>query len=240
MKKPAKIYMYDPVNNTKVATDFDYLAELSGYTKNSLVTMKSKRRLVKTISCYIVDDTFGEEDLRELMTKYTPRNEIWRDTDESGKYQVSNYGRVRRVWPKAGPRFLMPYYRSHSKRIQWVKVSFKGKYGNVPVHKLVAELFLDNPNNYIYVIHKNGIQYDNRAENLKWVSNKEAARLGGKSSGTPVAMLDYDTLEIIEDYPSVRAAARDLGCHEMMIHQVLSGRRKTTMGYRWKAVESYF
>lgn len=39
------------------------------------------------------------------------------------------------------------------------------------IHRLIAETFIPNPNNYPLVDHINNIRIDNRIENLRWINS---------------------------------------------------------------------
>ena len=43
-------------------------------------------------------------------------------------------------------------------------------------HRLVAEAFIPNPFSLPFVLHKNGVRLDNRAENLRWGTGRENAK----------------------------------------------------------------
>lgn len=48
-----------------------------------------------------------------------------------------------------------------------------GKQYNFMIHRLVAEAFCENPNNYTVVHHKDGNKLNNSADNLEWVTTLE-------------------------------------------------------------------
>ena len=54
-----------------------------------------------------------------------------------------------------------------------VKLYKNGKYKTASVHRLVAEAFHPNPCNKATVNHINEAKYDNRAENLEWMTHQE-------------------------------------------------------------------
>ena len=99
--------------------------------------------------------------------------EEWKYIEGFGdKYQVSNFGRVRSISYRRTKRCKM---LKLTKNFNYLGVHLR-RNGNGRayfVHRLVAAAFLENPDKKPYVNHKNGDKYDNRAENLEWVTPSE-------------------------------------------------------------------
>ena len=108
-------------------------------------------------------------------------NEIWKDIPEyEGLYQASSFGRIRTSEGKT------TYTKRHGVR-HWKSRIMSGR-GNCPIGKrvglwkngivkdwlvarLVAITFLGYPTNDANTVnHKNGDRFDNRLENLEWLS----------------------------------------------------------------------
>lgn len=102
----------------------------------------------------------------------------------NGKYQVSNYGRVKsssRI-TKVGIKNVKQIKRkdlvlkqqlSTKKYLQVRLYDKKGKGKTLKVHRLVAQAFIPNPNNLPQVNHIDGNKQNNNVNNLEWVSNYE-------------------------------------------------------------------
>lgn len=71
------------------------------------------------------------------------------------------------------------------------------------VHRLVAEYFIPNPNNYEIVNHKDGNKANSNIENLEWVSysenNNHAIRTGLRKTSWTIEMARI-AISLIEDY----------------------------------------
>lgn len=102
-----------------------------------------------------------------------------------GRYEVSNLGRVRSStftvwqvnrWGKVAPRVFPAKEIQGSDNgngYQYITARLNGKKKNLYIHRLVAELFVPNPNNFPVVDHLDFNKSNNAFYNLEWVTQKE-------------------------------------------------------------------
>lgn len=72
--------------------------------------------------------------------------------------------------------YLSYFFRDITKEQLIKNKTWKNKTGirrAFSIHRLLAEHFIPNPNNYNEVNHINGIKDDNRLENLEWCNHSE-------------------------------------------------------------------
>lgn len=103
--------------------------------------------------------------------------EIWKDIKEyEGMYQISNYGRVKSLPRTIKKRKCEEIIKTPSVLPKgYLKVSLckNGKPKYFFIHRLVAEAFIPNENNYPCVNHKDCNTSNNNVHNLEWVSYEE-------------------------------------------------------------------
>lgn len=92
-------------------------------------------------------------------------NKIITIEGENTNYLISDDGRL---FNKKTNKFLKGSINSTGYRVYQLTVN--GKYYNFLCHRLVAEYFLPNQENYPVVHHIDGNKLNNKVENLKWVS----------------------------------------------------------------------
>ena len=95
--------------------------------------------------------------------------EEWRDIKGyEGLYQVSNLGNVRSLHWYGGDTIKNRALVNHTTGYLMVSLSNKKKCKPFLVHRLVAEAFIPNPNNYGFVNHKDENKQNNCVDNLEW------------------------------------------------------------------------
>lgn len=106
------------------------------------------------------------------------------------------------------------------------------------VHRLVAEAFLEQPNDREYQVnHKNGDKTDNRLLNLEYVSpsdNMHHAYANGLNHWVGYNERPVKILETGKIYKSQAECAREIGGSQPNINACLMGRRRSHLGYHFE------
>ena len=183
--------------------------------------------------------------------------EIWKDVvGYEGLYQVSSLGRVKSLERlvkndnKGGFRLIKEKILSlcsSGRQYYYVSLRKNSLPKKVYVHRLVAEVFLPNPENKPCVDHLNTDKFDNRVENLKWCTCKEnthnpltmdaitrttrqkstnekriATRIKNGSFGAKIEVHKYSINgEYIESFPTLVSAIKGLHSSFDVIHKAL-------------------
>ena len=114
------------------------------------------------------------------------KNEKFKDIPNyNGRYQISNYGRAKTMFYKnkqvswRREKILKNVIRNGT--YYCVSLHKNNKQESKNVHKIVAETFLDNPNNYKYVNHKDENKLNNRIDNLEYCTQKYNCNYGNRN-----------------------------------------------------------
>ena len=169
--------------------------------------------------------------------------EIWKYIPNFPKYQISNYSRVKSFKLKT-PRILRcnrprGYYTVALKPLEGKPIT-KG------VHRLMAETFIPNPNNYPQVNHRDENRIHNLLENLEWCTNKYNMNYGTRNARAGMAISNAMSIKIaqydldghyIASYKGMADACRILG---MPIQKPFLGYKtqySQNLGYMWRQYE---
>lgn len=172
--------------------------------------------------------------------------EIWRDVQGfEGRYMVSNYGRVKSLFAvntnnsSKIQEFILSPRQCGQKKAKYLAVILHNgdKKRQVRIHRLVAEAFIPNPNNYTEINHKDENKYNNHVENLEWCSRSYNVNYGTRNEKSaqktrkPIMAIDNNGNEVMR-FDSILAAAKHIGRHESTLSHAIAD-NKTVCGYKW-------
>lgn len=178
--------------------------------------------------------------------------EIWKDIKGyEGLYQVSNLGRVKSLehWSNSDN-----YKKMYTGKILTgilvktngylkVTLSKNGKTNQLQIHRLVAEAFIPNVNNYPVVNHKDENKLNNCINNLEWCTYKHNNNYGNRSEkysktrkmNKTKNVYQYD-LEgnLINIFKNIKEAKKNLNIFNDSISRCCRKIQKTAGGFKWE------
>ena len=180
--------------------------------------------------------------------------QIWKDiSGYEGKYQVSNTGKVRSLnYKRTRKSKVLKICTNKKDGYKRVMLFKNGKYKAYLVHRLVAQAFIPNPNNYPIINHKDENRSNNYYKNLEWCTYEYNNNYGGKNERIsksrkgkcagvnnyqtrPILMFTLDG-EFIKRFNCTTEANEFLGKdkYNKSINNCLRGKSKTAWEYIWK------
>ena len=170
--------------------------------------------------------------------------EIWKDIPGyEGRYQISNFGNTRTLNYKRTKKIKLLKHDKTWNGYHTVVLRTGGA-GSKQIHplvsRLVATMFIPNPDKKDFVNHKDGNRDNNRVDNLEWVSKEENETHKiytlGHPSGSCIPPCKVFCVETGEEYRSISYAAKCVGVRQpMMSAAIISG--KKVKGFTYKRCE---
>ena len=171
-------------------------------------------------------------------------NEIYKDiVGYEGKYQVSNLGNVKSLnYHRSGKeKVLTPFHKPNG----YMTITlWKDNSGHTKhIHRLVAETFIENPDNLPEVNHIDENKENNRIDNLEWCNSKYNMNYGEgahkKSAENHKKTVEQYDLQgnFIKEWRSATDIHKELGFSNSNIAKCCRNKSKTAYGYIWRYKE---
>lgn len=173
--------------------------------------------------------------------------ENWKDIEGyEGRYQISNYGRVRSLPRKVrfgnqtrlvGGKILKHKVKRGGYAFIQLRIDLKER--DFHIHRLVAKSFVKGYQEGLDVNHIDGNKLNNKATNLEWCTRKQNIFHSIyilKQSRRCKAVQSHDDNGRIHRYVSITDASRQTGISHKRIANCLKQENSTVGGLKWNYI----
>ena len=177
---------------------------------------------------------------RPLVSQEAIKGEVWKPiAGFEGRYEVSNMGRVRSIsFNQTGKTLILKPSVSSEGYYSVGLYDGTRRQQRLYVHRLVAQAFLDNPDNLETVNHIDENPQNNRADNLEWMDQRDNNLYGGRlfrASHSKGNRLNQRTLsgQYLRTFDSAADVERKFGyCRQVITRAAANG--TPAYGYLWQ------
>lgn len=161
--------------------------------------------------------------------------EVWKDINGyEGLYQISNLGKVKSI--------ISNKILKGNENAEYIYVTLckNGKQKIKKIHRLVAEAFIDNPNNYLYINHKDENKKNNIVNNLEWCTKAYNNNYGTRNERMSKNKSKYKIIQkdkegkIIKKWQNIWDLEHNTSYNKWVIRQCCKNKCKTVYGYKWE------
>ncbi len=162
--------------------------------------------------------------------------EEWKLVKGTEDYYISNLGRFKRITPKGESLRKQSIDKDGYRRVNIGHNKYR-------THRLVAEAFIPNPNNYPVVDHLDNDKKNCKSSNLEWVTIQENTRRAGedgllsRSGQQMVLAIDPEGNGFL--YKNIASCSRDLNLPTRNTCKVASGKQVTVYGYKIQKLKDF-
>ena len=183
--------------------------------------------------------------------------EIWNTIEGYPNYEVSNLGNVRSLNYLGHNKTELLKQTTNTHGYKTVALFKDGKVKRCFIHRLVAQAFIDNPQNLPQINHKDEDKTNNCVTNLEWCTrsyninygtrnervsqklskNPPKPMLGRLGKDNPLSKQIYQYTKdgtLVKIWNCITDVERELGFHHNNISSCSLGKINSAYGYKWK------
>ena len=209
--------------------------------KLTSITVFNDGNNIKTRICAVCQKKCGRNTAFGYKWEYDDKNENiyhdeeWKDIPSEivngiDGYKISNYGRVK------NHKGRITLGHKHESGYIWVSIAPK----TYLLHRLVAKVFISNPEHKEQVNHIDGNKENSCVNNLEWCSNSENQihKVNSGLSNSTKKIIQYDLqMNKIKVFNSQKNASKELNICYTSIGKCCSDKQKNAGGFIFKYFE---